>query len=154
MAAPIPMTDLPARIWSGADWHRLGYGYRAVDMDEKWQVAVEDGVARLYRSWTGNQIFEATFAPCEGGRVIASALVESLPDRYRRTSEKYDRTILELVLSAIVLGEPATELGATLVRLARAETGRADLPSGVILHSALGLRTATEAARGLSESAA
>ncbi len=38
-------------------------GYRARGMDEKWDVFVENHVAFLHRSWTGNGVFEATFSP-------------------------------------------------------------------------------------------
>src|SRR6185437_15558332 len=61
------MTQLPGRVWSQRQWELIKRGYRAQDMDEKWDVFVEDQVAFLHRSWTGNGMFEATFSPAGGG---------------------------------------------------------------------------------------
>ncbi|MEK8105155.1 hypothetical protein NKG94_08010 [Micromonospora sp. M12] len=103
---------------------------------------VDDQVAFLHRSWTGNGIFEASFSPVAGGGWrISAATVESDPSRHRRSSEQYDRVMLELVLSSIVLGEPAADLRAELVALTSQASGRTDLPPGVVEHSALGLRS-------------
>jgi hypothetical protein len=136
------MAEFPTRVWSDEQWERIKLGYEARDMDEKWDVFVEDQVAFLNRSWTGNGIFEASFSPVAGGgwRVCAAA-VESNPSRYRRSSDRYDRVMLELVLSAIVLGEPALDLRAELVALTSQASGRGDLPANLIEHSALGLRS-------------
>ncbi len=92
-------------------------GYRARGMDEKWDVFVENHVAFLHRSWTGNGVFEATFSPASEGWRISAAVAESGPERPRTVSAELSRVLLELVLSAIVLGEPAAGLRAELVRL-------------------------------------
>ncbi|BCB91578.1 hypothetical protein [Phytohabitans suffuscus] len=137
--APVPMPDPPARPFTDQEWERVQLGFRARDMDEKWDVFVEDRTAYLHRSWTGNGIFAASFAPRPtGGWRIESATVESDPRRYRRGCDEYDRVMLELVLTAVVLGQPATGLRADLVRLTTADSGRAAAPAGLIEHSALG----------------
>lgn len=101
------MAVLPTRTWSDDQWEQVKLGYEARGMDEKWDVFVEDQIVFLHRSWTGNGIFEASFSPVVGGGWhISAATVESDPSRYRRSSDQYDRVMLELVLSAIVLGEP------------------------------------------------
>ncbi|PWU59910.1 hypothetical protein DLE60_13895 [Micromonospora globispora] len=141
MVAPMPMAELPTRTWSDEQWERIKLGYEARGMDEKWNVFVEDQVAFLHRSWTGNGIFEASFSPVGGGWRISAAVVESDPSRYRRSSDRYDWVMVELVLSAIVLGEPAVDLRAELVALTSQESGRTDLPAGLVEHSALGLRS-------------
>ncbi|MEV0425536.1 hypothetical protein [Micromonospora sp. NPDC050495] len=66
MPMPMPMAELPTRIWSDEHWERIKLGYEARGMDEKWNVFVEDQVAFLHRSWTGNGIFEAAFSPVSG----------------------------------------------------------------------------------------
>ncbi|GAA3503258.1 hypothetical protein GCM10019016_103680 [Streptomyces prasinosporus] len=142
ISAPQPMPQLPQRIWSDEDWERIQRGYASRDMDEKWNVFTEGEVAFLHRSWTGRGIFEATFAPVDdGGRRIARAVVERDPKRYRGTDDDYDCLMLELVISAVVLGEPATDLRARLVELTRRRSGSADAPAGLVQHSALGLRS-------------
>ncbi|MGW6795365.1 hypothetical protein [Streptomyces chartreusis] len=136
------MPQLPERIWSDEDWERIQRGYAARDMDEKWNVFAEREVVFLHRSWTGRGVFEATFAPVdEGGWRITRAVVERDPERYRNSDDAYDCLMLELVISAIVLGEPAQDLRAKMVELTRRERGAADAPAGVIQHSALGLRS-------------
>ena len=142
MVAPMPMAELPARVWRGDEWARIKLGYAAQDMDEKWNVFVEGQTAFLHRSWTGHGIYEASFtAVPDGGWRICAAVVESAPDRHRRGSDRRDRVMLELVLSAIVLGEPAADLRAELVALMKEASGPTDVPAGALLSSALGLRT-------------
>jgi len=75
--APVPMTLLPARVWSQQQWERIKRGYRARDMDEKWDVFVENRVAFLHRSWTGNGVFEASFSPAGDGWHISAAATSS-----------------------------------------------------------------------------
>src|SRR2546429_7988484 len=105
ITASVPMTLLPARVWTQEEWERIELGYWARDMDERWDVFVEDRVASLHRSWTGRGIFEASFTPVDGGWRISAAVAESNPDRVRNVRAQRDRVVLELVLSAIVLGE-------------------------------------------------
>lgn len=111
-------------------------------MDEKWDVFVEDDVVFLHRSWTGHGVFAATFAPAEGGGwQISQAMVERNLERYRSDDEEYDCLMLELVLSAIVLGEPARELREKLVGVTRRRSGNSDAPARLIQHSTLGVRS-------------
>jgi hypothetical protein len=136
------MAELPARVWRDHEWARIKLGYAARGMDEKWNVFVEGQTAFLHRSWTGNGIYEASFAVVDdGGWRICAAAVESEPARHRNRSDRRDRVMLELVLSAIVLGEPAADLRAELVALAMEASGPTDVSAGALLHSALGLRT-------------
>jgi hypothetical protein len=67
-------------------------------------------------------------------------VVERDAERYRGTGDAYDCVMLELVISAIVLGEPATDLRSKLVEMTRRESD-SDAPAGLIQHSALGLRS-------------
>ncbi|MFE3200165.1 hypothetical protein [Embleya sp. NPDC059237] len=139
---PRPVSQLPDRVWTDEDWNRIQRGYRARDMDEKWNVFVEGDVLFTHRSWTGHGIYEASFAPVIGGGVrITSAVVESDRENYRSMGDEYDRLMMELIISAIVLGEPAADLRAGLVELMARASGKSDLPSGVVEHSALGLRS-------------
>ncbi|MEW9528770.1 hypothetical protein [Microbispora sp. NPDC049125] len=142
ISVPRVMPFLPRRIWSEGDWGRIQLGYCSRGMDEKWDVFAEGGVVFLHRSWTGNGVFAATFAPADGGGwQIAEAVVERDPERYRSNDDEYDCLMLELVLSAIVLGEPAKDLRESLVELTRKRSGNAHVPAGAVQHSALGLRS-------------
>lgn len=111
-------------------------------MDEKWNVFAENDTVYLHRSWTGRGIYEATFSPADGGgRRIAQAVVEGDPERYQPADDEHDCVMLELVLSAIVLGEQAQEAREKLIALSRRTADSANLPAGVIQHSAVGLRS-------------
>ncbi|MGW2897242.1 hypothetical protein ACWDAO_22190 [Streptomyces sp. NPDC001212] len=55
--------------------------------------------------------------------------------------DEYDCLMHELVLSAIVLGEPASDLRSKLVELTRRRSGSADVPAGLVQHGASGLRS-------------
>ncbi|MEV7599471.1 hypothetical protein AB0O91_19040 [Kitasatospora sp. NPDC089797] len=142
ITTPAPMARLPGRVWTDAEWERIRRGYRAYDMDEKWNVFTEDDVVFLHRSWKGFGVFEATFAPVGGGgRRIVSAVVEAGRGGLHGSSADYDCLMLELVLSGVVLGEPATELRRQLVEVVRQAPGAADASAGAVRHSMLGLRS-------------
>ncbi|AXK37120.1 hypothetical protein DVA86_06065 [Streptomyces armeniacus] len=113
--APRPLPELPERRWTDDEWDRIRHGVRARGMDDRWHVFAEGEVVHVHRSWTGNGIYEVRFAPAEGGEGgwrIASAVVETDPQRYRSRGGEFERVTLELVLSTAVLGEPARELAA------------------------------------------
>ncbi|MDQ8705231.1 hypothetical protein RCO28_22430 [Streptomyces sp. LHD-70] len=101
----------------------------------------EGNVLFLHRSWTGRGIYEATFAPApDGGRRIVAAVVEGDRAHYKPTSDAYDRLMLELVVSAVILGEPAAELRAQLRESTLAKSPRpdGDRAAAAQEHSALG----------------
>jgi hypothetical protein len=150
VSRPRPLSILPRRIWSDADWQRIQLGYSAQDMDEKWNVFAEGDVVFLHRSWTGLGAYEATFAPADGGGWQISQAVTAgerfraikrlISKRYRGDDE-FDSVLLELVLSTIVLGESAQELRAKLVDLTEKSSGDTTAPPGLIEHSLLGERS-------------
>lgn len=137
-----PVSTLPDRVWTEEDWERIRCGYRARDMDQKWNVFAEGDVLFMHRSWTGRGIYEVSFAPVSGGgRKIVSAMVETDPERYRRTDDAYDCLMMELIISAIVLGDPATELMSRFRELDAGRSSMNNLPPGPAEHSALGPRS-------------
>ncbi|MEO3974946.1 hypothetical protein [Streptomyces sp. CAU 1734] len=142
ISLPRPLSVLPARIWSAEEWERIQLGHGSGDMDEKWDVFAEGTVVFLHRSWTGRGIFEAAFTTAgdEGGRQITEAVVERDQGRYRSEDDEYDCLLLELVISSIVLGEPARALRSRLAEFTR-RAGGAEVPAGLVQHSVLGLRS-------------
>ncbi len=107
-------------------------------MDEKWDVFVENRVAFLHRSWTGNGVFEVSFSPAGDGWHISAA--QTISERARTVCAELNRVLLELVLSTIVAGEPAAGLRAELVMLS-SPPDRSISPAGEIEHSILGLQS-------------
>ncbi|MFC5267096.1 hypothetical protein ACFPJ1_33685 [Kribbella qitaiheensis] len=150
ISRPRRLPILPRRIWSDDDWERIQLGYSAQDMDEKWNVFAEGDVVFLHRSWTGDGVYEATFASVDGGgrqitlavtqRMRFSAIRRLLSMRFRGDDE-WHCLLLELVLSAIVLGEPAHELRTKLLELIRERIRESEIPAGAVLHSILGTRS-------------
>ena len=145
------LREVPSRIWSDDEWRRLQLGYRAGAMEEKWNVFAEGQTVFCHRSWTGLGYFEVTFAPVEGGgwrissgkvaRDRSDLLTRLLPGR-RRDSDAFNLVLLELVLSGIVLGEPAAELRAKLNELVREQSPAPDdIPDGFAEHVFRGQRS-------------
>jgi hypothetical protein len=151
MRWPRRMSRLPSRVWSDDDWQRIQLGYGAGAMEEKWNVFTEGQVVFCHRSWTGTGYFEATFAPVEGGgwRIATGKvardrgdLVRRLRPGGRRYSDELHVVLLELVLSAIVLGEPAQELRKRLDQVVRSRVpDPKNVPDGLIAHVYLGQRS-------------
>lgn len=138
---PKGMTLLPTRVWTDQEWERIRLGYAAADMDEKWHVVTEERTVGTFRSWTGRGIHEATFAPCEGGWRIASAVVETKRKVYRSSSPEFDTAMLYGVLSGVVLGEEGTELGVEILNTTVPGAPPSSLLARVALHHFLGQRS-------------
>ncbi|MER7247842.1 hypothetical protein [Kribbella sp. NPDC000426] len=151
MRLPRRMRKVPSRVWSDDEWRRLQLGYDARAMEEKWTVFAEDRTLFCHRSWTGIGYFEVTFAPVESGgwRISSAKIVRDRSDLWTRTlpgrrrhSDAFNLILLELVLSRIVLGEPALELRAQLDELVRKQAPDPDeVPDGYIEHVYLGQRS-------------
>ena len=105
IAAPIPLTVLPERTWTEEEWQRIRLGHRSHGMDDKWNVFVEDHRLYAQRSRTGRGIYEVEFGPAsEGGWRITEALVESDSEFHPHASDERDSTMLQIIVSGIVLG--------------------------------------------------
>lgn len=63
---------------------QLRVGLGRVDMDIRWMAWLsERDELRLWRSWTGNELYRARFDPTAGGSLsLTELLVESSPERY------------------------------------------------------------------------
>ena len=82
-----------------------------------WNSSAADEAVSAHRNYTGRGIYQASFVPVqEGGWRIGSVATGAELSRMR--SPEHDCVMLELVLVAIVLGEPAVELWARLRALA------------------------------------
>ena len=72
-------------------------------MEEKWFIFVEGDRLFAHRSWTGLGVYEAAFAPVDGGYVIESAVVTGNRSEYKRSSDQDESLILEVLIA----GSPA-----------------------------------------------
>lgn len=135
------MPLVPDRVWTEQNWERIRLGYAAGDMEEKWHVVTEGRTVLAFRSWTGRAIYEATFAPCDGGWRIVSARVETKRKVYRSPSAEFDAMMLYGVLSGVVLGEEAPGADAGIVSVLAPGTAGSSLFGRVALHHFLGQRS-------------
>ena len=103
---PIPA---PARIWSRDQMGAIRRGYVPHMMEEKWFIFMEGNRLFAHRSWTGNAIYEATFAPARRGYVIESAVVTGDETKYRRSSDEEESQTLEVLIASYLLGESPSE---------------------------------------------
>ncbi|WP_244615926.1 ADP-ribosylglycohydrolase family protein [Stackebrandtia albiflava] len=86
MIAPRPI-DPPDRRFTEDEWRIIGHGYRAQQMEEKWNAWCDGDTLHLGRSWTGFEIYRVEFGRDDGGRFIRSAVAETDPSRYNGTLE-------------------------------------------------------------------
>ncbi|WP_067537612.1 hypothetical protein [Nocardia crassostreae] len=140
IVTPKPLSQLPDRVWTMSEWNRIQRGCRSRSMDEKWNIFAEGEIVFMHRSWTGHGMYELSFAPsAAGGRKITSAVVETDPQRHRRISDDYDRVMIELIITDVILGEPARELRAALAAaIAESRSGTTELSQQAMQHSVLG----------------
>jgi hypothetical protein len=67
----------PEGAWNDEQWARLQAGMYPRSMDYRWCSYLIGHRLFLHRSWTGEGIFEAEFAPVNGGWHVITAAVES-----------------------------------------------------------------------------
>ena len=103
---PIPA---PARVWTDDEMGVIRRGYVPHIMDEKWFIFMEKNRLFAHRSWTGLGVYEATFAPTEGGYVIESAVVTGNEPEYRRKSDEAESLTLEVLIASYLLQEPPSD---------------------------------------------
>ena len=99
----------PARVWTGDEMGVIRRGYVPHIMDEKWFLFMEGNRLFAHRSWTGLGVYEAAFAPAEGGYVIESAVVTGDETEYRRKSDETESLTLEVLIASYLLQESLPE---------------------------------------------
>ncbi len=97
----------PARVWSEDEMGAIRRGYVPSMMDEKWFIFMEGDRLFAHRSWTGLGVYEAAFAPTEGGYCIDSAVVTG--DGYSRSSDEDESEFLESLIASHLLRRPLSE---------------------------------------------
>ena len=99
----------PARVWSSEEMEQIRAGYIPHIMEQKWFIFVEGDRLFAHRSWTGLGVYEAIFAPVDGGYVIESAVVTGNRSRYKRFSDQDESLILEELIAGHLLGQSLDE---------------------------------------------
>ena len=101
----------PARVWTSEEMERIRLGYIPHIMEEKWFIFMEEDRLFAHRSWTGLGVYEATFAPTEGGYVISSAVVTRDRSQYKGFPDEEESQILEMLIAGHLLGQSPDSSG-------------------------------------------
>ncbi|WP_333738833.1 hypothetical protein [Streptomyces sp. IBSBF 2806] len=146
IADPVPMTLLPTRTWTPAQWARIQQGHIARDMSDKWDIMVGGRVAFVRRISTGQIFYEATFEPVDGGWWIGSAVTgadhrRSVSPRAAYAIDEENGVMLEWMISGILLDEPDEDLVLRLCAVLDQPLRTDERLPRLILHTTLGLRT-------------
>lgn len=63
--------------YNDADLTKIMAGFRATDMDQRWNLYYEHDKLHMHRSWTGHCIYIAQFVPSMGGGATLTNLTIS-----------------------------------------------------------------------------
>jgi hypothetical protein len=107
---PRLLAEVPQRVWTGEEWERIQLGFRAREVEDRWQIFAEGDRLLLHQSWLGDGRYEATFAEVEGGYRITQVVVEGAEPSHPGGSDRRACTLLELVISRLLLDEPVDRL--------------------------------------------
>lgn len=76
--------DPPELVLAAETEEALRIGLGRTDMEVRWMASLDESdTLRLWRSWTGHEIYRATFERRTDGLKLAGLLVESAPDVHR-----------------------------------------------------------------------
>lgn len=95
-------------------YEKLKLGHHAQEMEDKWNVYLEDNVVHFHRSWTGSELFRFVLSPMNGadGEAkyyhVGSFEAEQDPEVYKETDEQAIKDMLGKVLR-FVLGMSPVE---------------------------------------------
>lgn len=94
-------------------YKRLQLGHLAHEMEDKWNIYMEDDTAHFHRSWTGKELFRFAVEPVFSNAlnldheptqqyIVSSFEVEQDPERYTETDEQAISDTLSEVMQAVV----------------------------------------------------
>ena len=84
--------------YSHDEFERIREGFDPQDMDDKWEVFLEEDVLHFHRSWTGFCMFQITFGRHGDRFVVSETLAEG--------SEGYlDEVLLRQLIDLLLLGK-------------------------------------------------
>lgn len=101
-------------------YKRLQLGHLAHEMEDKWNIYMEDDTVHFHRSWTGMEMFRFTVEPMLSNAlsldheptqqyIVSSFEVEQDPERYTETDEQAVKDTLSEVMQAVLgVGVQAT----------------------------------------------
>ena len=103
----------PQRLWTNSEWERIRLGLQEKDMDDKWVALAAGDRLSIYRAGVGQCVYDAVFAPCEGGFRITTARMEA----GRNDRLDLHGAFLELLITGQILHSPDSDLWARFTTL-------------------------------------
>jgi len=133
MVAPRPI-DSPDLRYTEAEWRLISHGFRAQQMEDRWDFWCDGDTLHLGRSWTGSEIYRVEFGRDDDGRFVTGVVAETDQERYRGTHENAVTTLPRL-LDLVLQAHRRSELFAFEDRVQRAEAALTGLRVGDALGS-------------------
>lgn len=84
-------------------YKRIQLGHAAQEMEDKWNIYMENDTVHFHRSWTGMETFRFALQHKEDGSYSLSQFeVEQDPERYSETDEQSIKNTIKEVLQAVL----------------------------------------------------
>ncbi len=103
----------PSRTWTNEQWELIQLGRVPDEMEDKWFCYVEETRLHVYRSWTGNEIFDALFEHGADGWRVVQLVVEGDAERFRAESDAEVREVFGQVIDGQLLDRTVIEADLT-----------------------------------------
>jgi hypothetical protein len=92
-------------IWSDEQFARIGMGFRALEMEDKWFIFYEAPHIFFHRSWTGQPVYKLTVLHGSNGYEVTEALSSISFTTDVESDSVYQARLLDFLISNLLLGE-------------------------------------------------
>lgn len=92
------------RIFSQDEYEQIRLGHISLDMDDRWDIYLENEWLYLNRSWTGFCIYQVRLEAVENTYRIAEVWVNRDRDQYRGSDDSHDAAFLSFLIDRALLG--------------------------------------------------
>ena len=93
------------REFSAPEYEAIRAGLLSRDMDDKWDFVFDQSWLYIYRSWTGNCIFQIRLATCKNGYHTTETWVNRNPQQYNASDDIFDLALLGCLIDRFLLGK-------------------------------------------------
>lgn len=91
--------------FSVQEFDQISTGLIPQKMEDKWFIVLEGKTLKLYRSWSGNCIYQVDFAQEDFHYYVSRAIVNRDPAQYLETDNAYDCLLLNFLIRNLLLGQ-------------------------------------------------
>jgi hypothetical protein len=94
--------------FSAQEFDQISAGLIPQEMEDKWFIVLDGNTLYLYRSWSGNCIYQVEFAQEDFHYHVSQAIVNRDPGQYLETDKGYDALLLNFLIRHLLLGQDVT----------------------------------------------